>query len=177
MRRLIAGRIPPGPCSTPPTSCSNPQLDLTLGLIHFLSGSRSGSVDTLIDPSKNEVSPGLSKEHGYAVRRDLGRRVTVVLGSGMNPLKVTPAGGHMIFCLRKGRVLCATRMSRGMSGLQIYLAARDEQQQMVYHKTQNMIVPLKLIHNSRNFVLQSSVTSKVNKSLTGNCSLLCKQIG
>ena len=68
-------------------------------------------------------------------------------------------------------------MCRRTSGLQIYLAARDELQQMVYHKTQNKIVLLKLIQNSRNFVLQSSVTPKINKSLTGNCSLLCKQIG
>ena len=123
-------------------------------------------------------SSGLSEEYGArnVVWSDLGRGVTGVRGSGMTLPTVTPASWGII-CLRKGRVLCATRMTRGMSGLQIYLAARDEQQQMVYHKTQNMIVPLKLIHNSRNFVLQSSVTPKVNKSLTGNCSLLCKQIG
>ena len=123
------------------------------------------------------ISSGLSKEHGNAVWRDLERGVTAVRGSGMTLPTVTPARSHKIICLRKGRVLCATRMSRRTSGLQIYLAARDEQQQMVYHKTQNMIVLLKLIHSSSNFVLQSSATPKVNKSLSGNCSLLCKQIG
>ena len=113
---------------------------------------------------------GLSKE-----QQDLGRGVTAVRGSGMTFPTVTTAGIHKIICPRKGRVLCVTKMLRRTSGLHIYLG--DEQQQMVYHKTQNMIVLLKMIHSSSNCVLQSSVTPKVNKSLTGNCSLLCKQIG
>ena len=128
--------------------------------------------------SRNPINTsGLSKEHGNTVWSDLGRGVTAVRGSGMTLPTVTPAGSHKIICLRKGRVLCATRMSWRTSALQINLAARDEQQQMIYHKTQNMIVLLKLIHSSNNFVLQSSAAPKVNKSLSGNCSLLCKQIG
>ena len=122
-------------------------------------------------PESNQYLGPLQRARARNVGQDLGRGVTAV----QDPSDGDPSWG--IISLRKGCVLCATRMSRRTSGLHIYLAARDEQQQMVYHKTQNMIVPLKLIHNSRNFVLQSSVTPKVNKSLTGNCSLFYKQIG